>query len=123
LYSNYWDQISKAATQFEPALPSMEDTFAPVAPPSSDLWVQTVLDFVGLGAVLVIAPFMTGCKFLFPLVFQEFFTDSTTWTVLVELPFFIGLGVTDDAVTAAAGATLATLVAVGKDVSQASSTT
>jgi hypothetical protein len=121
LYFNYWDQISRAAVQFEPSLSSMEDTFAPVAPPKSDLWLQILLDFVGLGAVVVIAPFMAGCKFLFPLFFLGIFANCIFRTVLIDLPFFAGLELSDESVTTAAGAALATLVAVGKDVSQASS--
>jgi hypothetical protein len=45
-------------------IPLMEDTFAPVPLPKSDEWLQILLDFVGFGAVVGVAPYMSGCKFL-----------------------------------------------------------
>jgi hypothetical protein len=42
------------------------------------------------------------------------------WAVLIELPFFAGLTLSEETLSTALGAGLASVVAVGKDVSQAS---
>lgn len=64
MYSKFYHSFFRAAAgQIDNALKDFENKFAPVPKPDSDVWLQILLDLIGLGAAVVAAPFFSLCKF------------------------------------------------------------
>ncbi|KAF2664834.1 glycoside hydrolase family 18 protein [Microthyrium microscopicum] len=56
MYATINNAILQTAATFEPSFPSFETTFAPVAPPKDNTWLQILLDFITLGVGAAVAP-------------------------------------------------------------------
>ncbi|KAK3934190.1 hypothetical protein QBC46DRAFT_300262 [Diplogelasinospora grovesii] len=105
MYASYDSALFKAAAgAIDPALQDFENKFAPVPPPQDNTWLQILLDLIGMGAVMIAAPFFSF--------------------YLAELPFFVALGATEtaeavsDTVRDATYAIIATGVSIAKDLTQ-----
>jgi hypothetical protein len=94
----------------------MENTFAPVPDDASDEWLQILLDIVGVGAAVILAPIGGECKFFITILLAF---ELTRHSVIAGLPFFAGIGAEADTVQDVLSASIGGMFGIGKDISAA----
>jgi len=61
MYKNYYTALFQVSDVLFAGFQSFENNFAPV-PPDNDEELQILLDLVGLGALMVAAPYFDACE-------------------------------------------------------------
>lgn len=65
MYASYQTALTQAAaTSLDPALADFENTFAPVPPPPSDVWLEILLSVVDLVGTVAVSSFFNSSMFL-----------------------------------------------------------
>ena len=64
MYKNYHGALNEVSSILFAGLQSFENDFAPLPTVESDTLLQILLDLVGLGALVIAAPYFDKCEYL-----------------------------------------------------------
>jgi hypothetical protein len=63
MYKNYHTALFEVASFLFAGFQSFENDFAPLPTPDNDETLQILLDLIGLGALMIAAPFFNSCEY------------------------------------------------------------